>query len=170
MKIPKQLFITAKNSSYYDSTKNESIPEILGFLHPHDTTKADAKRKKTQLDWAYGDWYILEGKYRHKGRRWDIENGGQNVIVWDKQIDDSVYPKIWDNVPLSGFRILRSVSRHSTSNKLWRILDPRGIVFEISTGCLEEILLEGSVINGIIQGECVWIGNKNLKLIPNNTV
>ena len=76
-------------------------------------------------------------------------------------------PQVWDNNPLTGFKIEKSVSRYSTSNKLWRILDPRGVEFEISTGCLEQIIEDATILKGgVIDAKCVWMSNKTLIVVP----
>jgi len=72
---------------------------------------------------------------------------------------------IIDNVPMSGFSIEASVSRYSTSNKLFRVADPRGFELEISAENLTNILSETVVDHGVIQGEAVWG-----RLGPNNVL
>jgi len=70
-------------------------------------------------------------------------------------------PEIIDNIPLEGFSIDKTISRYSTSNKLWRINDPRGFPLEISTEKMFEILLNGEVKNGTIVGKYYWDFGKN---------
>jgi len=163
VKYPKQLYITLKY-------ENEEYP--LGFLHAYEPNKAPfLKKKKTQDDWAYGH-YHWRTPYEKDGKMWvkginsvrDI-SGGFKEIPYDEIVSEKLQPRVVDNVPLNGFKIQKSVSRYSTSNKLWRILDPRGYEFEISTGCFEEIVLNTTIINGVIQDKCVWIGNKNLAVV-----
>lgn len=76
-------------------------------------------------------------------------------------LDENIKPKILNNDPLIGFKIVDTVTRCSTSNKLWRISDPRGFELEISTANMEEILMTGVVDRGVIVGECIWDFGKN---------
>ena len=61
-----------------------------------------------------------------------------------------------DNNSVSGFEICESVSRWSTQNKVFRIKDPRGFVVEVPSGNIPSILSCTTVVNGIIQEECIW--------------
>lgn len=168
IKIPKQLFITVSHIKPY-----EEEPYRLGFLNAYEPQKAAfEKKKKTQMDWAYGGssrlntWFENDNEIWVKGTDcdWVVRqpDGRPTVTEYERKVDDDLQPFIFDNVPRTGFKVLRSVSRYSTSNKLWRILDPIGIEFEITTGCFEDIVMNATIINGEIQGECVWVSNKKL--------
>lgn len=76
----------------------------------------------------------------------------------------------FDNTPKSGFKILKAVSRWSTSNKVWRVEDPRGFIVEIYTGNMEEIVQHSTIDHGVIKTECVWgrTAGKNV-LLPVDT-
>ena len=75
-------------------------------------------------------------------------------------------PAVWDNTPLTGFKIEKSVSRYSTSNQVWRILDPRNAEFEISTAVLEQIINDATILKGgVIDARCAWAANKNLVVV-----
>lgn len=63
---------------------------------------------------------------------------------------------IIENKPTKGFYIGSSVSRWSTSNKLFRVKDPRGFTIEVPTGNIATLLHHSTVINGVVQDECVW--------------
>ena len=160
-KIPKQLFITVKRVEPYNDD-----PYRFGFLNAYEPTKATfEKKKKTQMDWAYGSSFHSLWEDRD-GVIWTnksiVEYGYYTKDREIVQVSDDLQPFIFDNVPRTGFKVLRSVSRYSTSNKLWRILDPIGLEFEITTGCFEDIVMNATIINGEIQGECVWVSNKKL--------
>ena len=76
----------------------------------------------------------------------------------------------FDNSPMDGFKIVGDVSRCTTSNKLFRISDPRGFVVEIPTSNLAELIQQVTIINGIIVGECVWGRDEsNHVLLPTNS-
>lgn len=170
-KIPKQLYVVAKDEdiSYWDHTVDKYIrlkAEFpLGFLHEFGTGAGFEKRQRTQLSWAYDYSY---------GPIPEVQLSTESIYVggeerWTRVTKPASYqPTVWDNEPLTGFRILKAVSRMSTSNKLWRILDPRGVQFEISTASLEDLLEQTTITKNLIIGECVWASNKNLKFVGEN--
>lgn len=154
----------------------------LGFANIYDPhTKAYAKREETQDEWAYSGKYGCQpcgyfidenGKYWIRRSSWQLKKGvpegsrydGNNteLITVDSIVPDELQPIIIDNVPLEGFKIQHSVSRCSTSNKLWRVLDPRGFELEITTGTMEDLIMTGVIDNGLIVGQCIWQTGKIL--------
>lgn len=125
-------------------------------------------------------------KMQSTGRSW-ASVGTQNVwkrnedgsMVYDENkrpVVDHVKPArdgeegFIDNIPTKGFYVGSSVSRWSTSNKLFRVKDPRGFTVEIPTDNLATLLHHTTVINGIVQEECVWgrEGNNHI-LLPVNS-
>jgi hypothetical protein len=172
--IPKELRVTFRAQSSYEN--GEIIPEPrLGFAQAYEPhLKSFAKKQATQDDWAYGGgkgivvtpgWAVIGHEYRDgvvfvKERRWE-----RTIDVLQEQITqipDDLQPCIIKNVPMEGFRVQKFVSRYSTSNKLWRILDPRGFELEISTGCFENLILDGVIDHGVIMTPCVWGSGKTL--------
>ena len=79
------------------------------------------------------------------GRRWASSHR--------KEIKTELY---FDNVPTLGFEIVGSVSRWSTSNKLFRVKDPRGFIVEIPTGNLALLLKHTIVDHAKVLEPCVW--------------
>lgn len=77
---------------------------------------------------------------------------------------------IIDNLPTKNIYVGCSVSRWSTSNKLFRVTDPRGFTVEIPTDNLATLLHHTTVIKGVVQEECVWgkDGNNHI-LLPVNS-
>lgn len=75
-----------------------------------------------------------------------------------------------DNTPVAGFYIGSSVCRWSTSNKLFRVLDPRGFTVEVPTDNIATLLHHCTVVHGVVQEECVWgrEGNSHI-LLPVNS-
>lgn len=69
---------------------------------------------------------------------------------------DSDGGKYYDNIPIKGIYIGDSVERWTTSNKLFRVADPRGFVVEVHTGNIATLLHHTTVINGVVQDECIW--------------
>lgn len=168
-KIPKQLYVTAK-----DSHPGQPDEPLLGFINAYEPGKAAFEKKKlTQIGWSYHphnlfDFTLTEGngKYLVTGWKW----AGSSASTRYKEVvakEPEFPPTIWDNDPLTGFKVLHSVGRHSTSNKLWRILDPRGIQLEITTACMAQLMQDTTILKGgIIESPCVWVSNKNLIVAP----
>jgi len=122
--------------------------------------------KKTQTDWAYGR-SAFKVWQKENGEWWSKCTDGWYTtpkVVWERPLDPKYAPRIWDNVPLSGFKLVNTVSRER-GNKLFRVMDPRGVEFEITVKSLFRILSEGTVSNGIIMNECVWAKNKDLVIV-----
>ncbi|QGH73801.1 hypothetical protein [Vibrio phage vB_VhaM_VH-8] len=89
---------------------------------------------------------------------------------WAKKSDTDDTGVIIDNIPTKNIYVGCSVSRWSTSNKLFRVTDPRGFTIEIPTDNLATLLHHTTVIKGVIQEECVWgkEGNNHI-LLPVNS-
>ena len=62
----------------------------------------------------------------------------------------------FDNDPTSGFKVKGFASRYSTSNKLLEVSDPRGFTVQLPISSAVEMIQDTTIINGDIQGECVW--------------
>lgn len=124
-------------------------------------------------------WYVLT----------DRKNGSENLAymtqvetpslfnskirtgcMWaNKDISETSGTRI-KNDPTTGFYIGSSVSRWSTSNKLFRVVDPRGFTVEVPTDNIATLLHLTTVVNGVIQGECVWgRDGSNHILLPTNS-
>lgn len=102
---------------------------ILGFMVLYDKKDEGTPQLENRLNTA---------------RRWARKGREDGKVVGFK------------NTPRDGFRILKYVSRHTTSNKLWRILDPFGVTVEISTENMEDIISNNVIDKGVIVGEFVW--------------
>jgi hypothetical protein len=144
---------------------------MLGFLQPWNPKKPDDKKHETQRDWAYNQHIINFKCEERNGHLWI--SGYRNT--WDNNVCVEVdvgewadpQPMVYSNTPLPGFKVQHAISRYSTSNKLWRILDPRGFELEITTGCMETLIQNATIIKGgMIDAKCVWVGNKNLIVVP----
>ena len=174
-KIPKQLYVVAK--VFEVNPQYPSPPEPpFGFLNGYEPGKAAfEKKRQTQEAWAYhgylrnariekqGNDYVLLGEKVEWILGGTYPNNSRTIQVCELL---KFQPQIWDNGPIAGFKITKSVSRYSTSNKLWRVMDPRGVEFEITTGVFEELIDKVTIIKGVIQEECVWESNKKLIVAP----
>ncbi len=160
--IPKQHYVTIQ---YRKDASTES--GLLGFSSPYTKDAAFEKRRATQESWAYGGY----------GHQFEIDADGTITPLPTTTIDTMAlfttkcYPQIHDNTPMAGFEIAKSVRRYGgwggSGNVVWRIADPRGFELEIGSENFAKVLDCTTIVNGVIQGECVWgrDSGKNL-LIP----
>lgn len=180
--------IKAEDGTSSWERKEEENP--LGFAHPYEPeTKAFTKKQNTQLNWAYSNHFDFDVEYaapypsrpgfsEYVKDRFFNEDGlvclNVGVRKYIKEphigyedlpdkvviIPQKYQPRIVDNEPVYGFQIQRSVSRYSTSNKVWRVLDPRGFELEISTANFEDLVMGTTIHEGTIEGKCQWHGKK----------
>ena len=88
------------------------------------------------------------------------------VNRWSRKEEDS---RVIDNRPTRGFKLLEVVSRYSTSNKLFRVLDPRGFELEISADNLLDLAMASTIVKGEIVEECVWAQHNGVYLMPTSS-
>lgn len=169
MKHPKQLRVTLKEQCEPGAQDGMLQLPPLGFAHAYEPhLKTFAKKQETQDKWAYepyfGFMFYKDGRVYRTTQKWVYEAGRHGVLVDDETIEipENLQPRVIDNVPLEGFCVQRSVSRYSTSNKLWRILDPRGFELEITTACFEDLVMSCVIDKGVIMAPCIWHTGKVL--------
>ena len=106
-------------------------------------------------------------------KRRETGTGWARCRGWHEDVPVTKYPteNTYANVPTTGFKLGKSVTRYSTSNKLIRITDPRGFTVEISISCLATLLEDVTVEKGVIKDECVWgrLGSDNV-LVSTNSI
>lgn len=103
------------------------------------------KRTSSDVNLAYMTYYEKNAaceKRQATGRSWGGIGGTEEAT--------------YDNSPQEGIKIAGSVSRWSTSNKLFRVEDPRGFTVEIPTSNLSALLQCTTVTNGVVMEPCVW--------------
>lgn len=127
--IPTEHYIGIKKSRVDD----KGIP--LAFMTPEGTNSAAKKRKVSVDHWT-------------KGMIWNPKT--------QKNEPGKYELKTIANIPQTGFEITDVVSRYSTSNKLWRINDPRGFQLEVSSSSLLYILMNSKLENGKFTESMVW--------------
>lgn len=161
--IPSKLYVTIKHQK-----EGVGDPTRLGFASPFENNAAFCKRKKSQDEWSYGrgtDFIIREDGGVYHG-----PNGTKDVAEY---FMTNSFPRVLSNESRTGFEIARSV-RHSGwrggGNVLWRIQDPRGFEIEITSENFASMVDCTTIINGVIQEECVWgrEGSVNV-LLPVNS-
>lgn len=171
LKIPAQIFVTAKAITEYvfpDPTNYRNrLEEVhnFGFLHPHQPgTKVDSKRKDTQLQWAYGMSHESFMEWRSSNRPLYIRQYDHSLRRGiEVPVPFELTPRVWDNFPTTGFQIIDTVSRYR-GNKLFKVMDPRGLEFEITAKSLFHIICDGEIKSGEIISPCVWKANKDLRV------
>lgn len=116
--------------------------EGLSYMCPYEEGKDGlplqnvAKMQETGRSWATHREYDYDSK-KYK-----------DPVVGEESVSD--------NIPTAGFYIGDSVSRWSTSNKLFRVKDPRGFIVEVPTGNIATLLHHTTVTKGVVQEDCVW--------------
>lgn len=165
--IAKQLFVV----------KGVDREDELAYMSPYAEGKDGrplaniAKMQATGLSWAsVGPKQVYKLKPDAK-TLYDYERDEQGHVIVDHVIPARKGEEfIYDNTPLKGFYVGSSVARWSTSNKLFRVKDPRNFTVEIPTDNLATLLHHTTVVNGVVQEECVWgrEGNNHI-LLPINS-
>ena len=161
--IPDKLYVTIKHQK-----EGVDGPTRLGFASPYENNAPFRKRKQSQDDWAYGrgtNFLIKEDEGVYHG-----PNGTKDVAEY---FMTNSFPRVLANESRTGFEIARSVRRsgwRGGSNVLWRIQDPRGFEIEITSENFASMIDCTTMINGVIQEECVWgrEGSVNV-LLPTNS-
>lgn len=130
----------------------DTVDPPLGFATPFGKDKAFEKRKETVDRWC-GDGK-QSVRVRNADGSWAEDSKGYGV--WKYEIVGTTKPTVIPNTPLSGFTFDRSIERDRTSNKVFRITDPRGFQLEISAENLTDILLHCAINKGEIVGDFIW--------------
>lgn len=110
----------------------------LAFAVPDGNDSAAKKRKRTVDAWTMG--FFSANDFAGRPRS-DIKEMGE----------------IYDNRPMTGFRLTEWNGRYITDNKVVRVLDPRGFELEIYIPNLMDLILNCKVDHGLIQDELVWL-------------
>lgn len=187
MSINAKLYVTFREEdarlwdSITESWKENAAPGRLGYAaayKPGDD-KID-KKNAAQFEWArytldeFGN-FEYRTNHRHvwpdgKAYDWNVkrpeftDDYGRYKLtqIYDASpLKESLKPIIIENVPRNGFKVASTVSRYSTSNKLWRIMDPLGFELEISTANMEDLIMTGVINCGEFEGLLIWDFGKN---------
>lgn len=100
------------------------------------------------------------GDYAFKKRKATVDNWAEKDLA----------PMDIDNRPTHGFKIVDTVSRYSTSNKLFRVEDPRGFELEIDVYNLLDLIEHHTIVQGTIMEPLVWAryGGNNYLISSNS--
>ena len=154
MKLPKELFVCARRLG----------TELRGWLTEHNSNSSlEPKKKQAVLDSCFyraseenGVWVFTKNHYDESARRY---------INTVQPIPQEEAPRIWQNDPLTGFRIVDYIST-GKSNKKWLVEDPRGLIFEITTRSFAVLLGTCTIDKGLILEPCIWKSSGNLIVAP----
>lgn len=147
----------------------------LAYMAPYEETKEGsptssvAKMQSTGRSWATVREQTVYKK--KEGATWEYVYDENNRPIIDRiEPAKEGEEAIVENLPTTGFYVGCSVSRWSTSNKLFRVQDPRGFTVEIPTDNLATLLHHTTVVKGVVQDLCVWgrEGNNHI-LLPINS-
>lgn len=182
-----QLYVTFREevthsfNSVTEQWEAESNPGRLGYAAAYKPGDVKTGKKNVaQFEWAL---YTLDefGNFEHRtnhrhvwpdGEVYDwavkrpefMDDRGRYklTLIYDASpLKESLKPIIVENVPRTGFKVASTVSRYSTSNKLWRIMDPLGFELEISTKNMEDLIMTGTINCGEFEGLLIWDFGKN---------
>ncbi len=145
--LPTEYYLGFKFGQDFDT---EKYP--LAFMTPNGTDAAALKRKATVDDWCKGTVRTETGKML------SYEYGNGNTKEYPEVIVSHPPGKTYDlkNTWRTGFAFSEVRSRYSTDNKVYQIKDPLGFTLEVYSENLAELLLDGTIVDGVIQGEHTW--------------
>ncbi len=114
---------------HYVALQSRNTSECpVGFLVPWGTDAAAQKRMSTADTWAGQSW-------------------GSSSSLKAKTINNDL---------MSGFVLADDPLRHSRSNVVWRVVDPRGFELEINCENMANLIRLTTIENGEILSRCVW--------------
>ncbi|AUS02835.1 hypothetical protein NVP2275O_254 [Vibrio phage 2.275.O._10N.286.54.E11] len=101
----------------------------------------------------------------------DSAFSGRKATV-NKWSDDNLPKLEIENKSQKGFRVVDNVSRHSTSNVLWRVLHPRGFEIEISSGNFMHLIQECKIDEGEFENSLLFVrcGKENYLTFEGSSV
>lgn len=150
--IPKEMYVSIQFSKAAANSSGH-----IGYVSPYTKDAAFRQRKARQDIWAYGS--KAEFVINDDG---EIELGANNTADLTEAFMLNCYPKIYKNEPIDGFEIAKSVrfgswaGRGNGNEVVWRLTDPRGFDVTINSENFAQIVNCTTIINGVIQGKCVW--------------
>lgn len=143
IKIPDQLYVGVQGKKEFDTTNPP-----LAFAIPYATSgpfKKNYEGSKPTVDHWSG--------YKQQHSTYDYTTNPPTRIPPPEQTE---HGKIIDNEFREGFYFEKAVTRWETSNKFFRINDPRGFQLEIDSANLGDILLNSHISKGYLVGKFRW--------------
>lgn len=136
------------------------LPQKLWFIQERRSSRPNDNENLGNSNLAYLTYleFGKDGNVSNPTKK-RLETGARWALNYSEyyNADDCLpYGLTFDNEPTVGFYIGDSVSRWTTQNKLFRVLDPRGFTIELSTGNIATLLHYTTVTNGYVQEPCVY--------------
>lgn len=150
--IPEKLYVGVQGKKNFDKTNPP-----LAFAIPYGT-KGWESRKSTVDNWAGYNKRSWQYVYNEDGTYKLAPNGSYEIKYTDPDPNEGGI--IVDNELVDGFYFEKSVTRYQTSNKFFRINDPRGFQLEIDSANLGDILLNSHISKGYLVGKFQWTSYK----------
>lgn len=154
IKVFSQLYVGVRRR------EGDRVP--LGFATPLENNSAGLKRQETVNKWVkecIGYELNPDGTYKR-------DANGHIVRV----VPENSFFTL-DNTARTGFKITDDIKRlyWGGGNVVWRVEDPAGFELEIQSQNLMAIIQSTSIVNGEIQGKCMWgrDGGSNILLHEN---
>jgi hypothetical protein len=140
-----------------DANSGEGGKFPLGWPVPDGTDAAAKKRKASVESWTHlkNQWVGYSDPIAHRDPIYKDYEGSFKTI---------------DNVPTEGFRFVGDIKRSrdwfGSGASVWRVEDPRGFEFEITSGNLMMLMELTTIEQGLIKGKCIYArdGAKNALL------
>lgn len=123
------------------------IPDniLVGFRNKTDYTWKGTKHLKNEFMFSFVTY-----KENNKIKK---------ECSWNNWRDEKIHPREFKNEPLSGYLISdntkRSTDWFGSGRSMWRITDPRGFVFEITSENLNAIIDHCVISHGKIDQKCI---------------
>ena len=88
----------------------------------------------------------------------------------DRWAEKDLKPMDFENKPTHGFKIVDTASRYSTSNKFFRVEDPRGFELEIDVSNMLDLIEHHTIVQGAIMEPLLWarFGGNNYLISSNS--
>lgn len=141
--IPNEFYVGVQKRA--ETHDGELVQYLMSFMTPNGTDAAAKKRISSVNDWVnrYGPGKVSEEPARIV----------PNVLQSGYEMSKCVYRNYWGG-----------------GNVVWQIKHPEGFEFQISSNNLGKILECTTIVNGVIQGNCIMgrSGSQNI-LLPENS-
>lgn len=162
IKIPERVFVVVHAAEV----------DRISYMTAYEKNAPFKKRAEKLCKFAYD--HSTELVIDHASEKVSITPGPGSTVNMAAVFIEKRLPTIIDNILISGFEVSKAVKKkahwRSNDDVVWRIRDPRNFDVEISSGNFLQIVDHTTIINGKIQGNCIWAMDGNaLVLLPENS-
>ncbi len=162
IKIPERVFVVVHAAEV----------DRISYMTAYEKNAPFKKRAERLCKFAYD--HNTKLVIDHTAEKVSITLGPGSTVDMAAAFIEKRLPTIIDNTLVSGFEVSKAVKKRahwrSNDDVVWRIRDPRNFDVEISSGNFLQIVDHTTIINGKIQGNCIWAMDGNgLVLLPENS-